>query len=691
MASLFPLRRTPVAFASLALLASAAHAQTATTLQPVTITGKGDPVVGVAGHGDTPLSRSPFQASILSREQMRDNGVTRLADVVRIDASVSDAYNTEGYWDYLTVRGFVIDNKYNYRRDGLPINAETAIALDNKERVEILKGTSGIQAGTSSPGGLANFVVKRPTSQPLRDVLLSWRESGSLLGAVDISQRFGTGDALGVRLNAAAEKLDPKLAGTQGDRHMLALAGEWRVSADSLLEAEVETSRRSQPSVPGFSLLGSVVPRPVNSVNLNNQPWSQPVVLAGNTASLRFTHRLGADWRVVAHAATQRLVSDDRIAFPYGCGAEGNFDRYCSDGSFDLYDYRSDNERRSTRAAELALHGKFATGGITHAVSAGALKTSYKARFEGQAFNYVGSGNVEGTVVTPPDPTLGPGSANVDERSTEFFVRDAITLGQGTTAWLGLRHTRLDRSYEQDFTTPSIALSHEYAGGTLVYASWGQGVESLVTPRLPAYGAAAGQPLRPLKSRQFEIGAKGRFDNGSWNLAWFDIDRPAATDTGSEYFIDGSWRHRGLEASLAYAIGRWTLQGSGQFLNAERQGGQDPSANGKKPTNVPERTLKLQLRHELAAVPGLSAMANFTAESERQVLPDNSVRIPGWSRLDASVRYLQPTSFGRLVWRAGVDNLLDKKAWRESPFQFGHAYLFPTPARALRVSVEAAL
>jgi len=82
------------------------------------------------------------------------------ADVVRIDPAVSDAYNAEGYWDYLTIRGFVLDNRYNYRRDGLPINAETSLPLGNKESVEILKGTSGLQAGTSAPGGLVNFVFK---------------------------------------------------------------------------------------------------------------------------------------------------------------------------------------------------------------------------------------------------------------------------------------------------------------------------------------------------------------------------------------------------------------------------------------------------------------------------------------------------------------------------------------------------
>ncbi len=194
-----------------------------------------------------------------------------------------------GYWDYLTVRGFVIDNRFNYRRDGLPINAETSIPLDNKARIEVLKGTSGLQAGTSAPGGLVNLVVKRPLELPLRSAEIGWRGDGSLLGAVDLSQRFGAGQAFGVRLNAAAEKLDPEVRSARGERHLLALAGDWRLGSATLIEAEVETSRRSQPSVPGFSLLGNRVPGAGRSAH---QP-EQPAVVAAGRARRRY--------RVAAH------------------------------------------------------------------------------------------------------------------------------------------------------------------------------------------------------------------------------------------------------------------------------------------------------------------------------------------------------------------------------------------------------
>ena len=710
--------RTPVAAACL-LAAMSVAAQT-TTLESVTVTGRSVPALGIGGWGDVPLFRSPFQASITTSEQMRDRGIQRLADIARIDPSVSDAYNAEGYWDYLTVRGFVIDNRFNYRRDGLPINAETSIPLDNKDRIEVLKGTSGLQAGTSAPGGLVNFVVKRPTDQALRSVQLGWRQSGSVLGAVDISQRLGVNDAFGLRLNVAAEHLDPQAHNAKGERHLLALAGDWRLAPDTLLEAEFETSRRSQPSVPGFSLLGAVAPQPGDPrINLNNQPWSLPVVLDGNTASVRFSQALdflGKGWRWTAHAATQRLTSQDRVAFPYGCSADNNFDRYCADGSFDLYDFRSENERRRTDALELALHGAFQTGSVSHAASFGMLRSQVRNRFQMQAFNLVGSGNVLGTAITPADPSLTDENTNRDERSTEFFVRDAVKLSDNFTAWLGLRHTSLHResvrtngtratSYDQSMNSPWLAATYALNADTTAYASWGRGVESEVAPNRARY-TNAGVALPALQSRQVELGLKGSGNELGWSLAWFDIERPAWSDVGADCAsdtpgntctrqADGNARHRGIEGTAAWRQGPWTMQGGVQWLQARRRIDNPASANialnGKQPTNVPAATLKLQTSYDVPSLRGLSVSAAVLTEGKRMVLEDNSASIPGYGRLDASLRYETALAGKGLLWRAGVDNLLDRRAWKESPLQFGHAYLFPLAPRSFRVSVEAAL
>jgi iron complex outermembrane receptor protein len=707
------LLRTPLAAAALALLAGDLLAQPA-ALPPVTITGTSTPgTASVGGFGDTPLARSPLQASVVTGEDLLDHGAaTGLAGLTRFDASVSDAYNSEGYWTFLAIRGFTLDNRFNFRRDGLPINAETSIPLENKAAVEILKGTSGIQAGTSSPGGLVNLVVKRPEAT-FRSARLAWREDGTIGAGVDISQRFGQRDAYGIRLNAAYEHLDPQIRDLEGHRRLVALAGDWRIAAGTLLEAEIEHSRQSQPSTPGFSLLGDTLPRARDidpRINLNNQPWSQPNVFDATTASLRWQQRLSDAWRFQAHLGVQRLDSDDRLAFPFGCTAEGNFDRYCSDGTFDLYDYRSDNEQRDTNALDLGVKGRLTTGGIAHELTTGVLLSRFKSRLQRQAFNPTffpdgtpgGTGNIDGTAVVLPNAELTAENTNRDERSTEFYVRDVIALTDRWNAWLGLRHSRVHREseltdgsevsdYTEHFTTPWVAVSYAIDAGTMAYASWGQGLESEVVSALPDLYANPGESFL-LKSRQWEVGVKQTGGSLDWSLAFFNVVRPRFGDVGDERRVDGEARHRGIEAQARWKAGAFALQGSAMLLDAEMR---DTDANlalhGNRPTNVPKRTLRLDGSYDVAAVQGLRVRGALTYEGDRMVLEDNSVRIPSWTRLDAALAYRHRAGPSTLTWLLGVDNLTDKRAWKESPFQFGHAYLYPLAPRTWHLSVQAEL
>ena len=697
-----------------ALACSASHAQ---PTQTVTITGSSaSNSASVAGFGDIALARSPFSGTVIRTQQMQDAGIGTLADITRLDAGITDAYNAPGYWGQVAVRGYTLDNRFNFRRDGLPINAETILPTANKSALELLKGASGIQAGTSAPGGLLNLVVKRPTAMPLTQLSLEWTEPGTLALAVDVSRRVGADAAWGWRVNAQATRLDPQTRNSRGNSEVLASAADWRLPGEGLLEVELEQSHHSQPSTPGFSILGNRLPDPQSidpRLNLNNQSWSMPVVFGGQTASVRYTQPLGADTQMVAHLMHQRLSTDDRIAFPFGCSAENDYTRYCSDGSFDLYDFRSEGERRNTQAADLSLQGKHTVGGLSHRWSAGVLSTRHRARFNQQAYNYVGTGFIDGSAVLPPDPTLTDDNTNRDERSTELRLQDAIALSPQWQVWAGARHTRLGRdsvrtngsratAYSQRFTTPWLALAWQPQPSLMAYASWGQGIESEVAPNRIRYTNAA-QPLPALKSRQLEAGIKHRSDVLQWQLAVFDVNRPQWSDIQNSTGLpsdacsdtdpctrrsDGSARHRGLEAEAEWQVGAWSLRGSALALRAQREGGVDPSSVGLKPTNVPQRSVKLQAAYNVAAWPGLALLAFAAHEGERAVLPDNSIFTNGWTRLDMGLRYAHTAGGARWVWRAGVDNATNARAWKESPYQYGHAYLYPLASRTWRAALN---
>ncbi len=716
-------RPTPVsrAVATTLLLATttvAAQAQTTPgssaerSLSAVTVDARAAaPQADISGFGDLPLKDVPLSATIVDSRTLQAFGARRLADLTQFDASVTDAYNSPGYWDYLTVRGFVLDNRFNYRREGLPISAQTSIPLDNKERIEILRGTSGIQAGTSAPGGLVNYVVKRPTEQDLRVVSTEISGRGGVLGAVDLGGRFGEDRQFGYRLNVAAENLKPRTNDLDGHRNLFALAADWRLTRDSVLEAEVEYSKKTQPSQAGFSLLGNRLPAPVDPrLNLNNQPWSQPSVFEGLTGTLRFTQAIDSNWRWSAQVGRQRLKTDDRLAFPFGCGAEGNYDRYCSDGTFDFYDFRSENERRVQTAGSLNLKGNLATGSVRHDLSFGLLTSRVRNRFQDQAYNYVGTGNVQGTAVVPADPALTDANTNRDERSTEFSVQDAIRWNDRFTTWVGARYTHLDREsvrtdgsrptgYKDGIATPWLALSYALQPGLLAYASWGKGVESEVVPNRASRYTNAGEALPALTSRQWELGLKGGVDAFGWQLAWFDIRRPVSNldfcaNTGASCTIatDGRAVHRGLEASSQWTQGPWRLAGSVTFMDAQREGSlQQPDINGQRPTNVPRNVARAQVAYRVAAVPGLELQGAMSYEGRRNVLPDGSIELPSWTRFDAALRYDTRLNGRATSWTLGVENLADRRYWKEAPYQFCHVYLFPGAPRTLRLAVTVAL
>ena len=440
------------------------------------------------------------------------------------------------------------------------------------------------------------------------------------------------------------------------------------------------------------------------------------MVFEGNTGSVRYTHTLSDGTQVVAHAMQQQLRTEDRIAFPFGCSAENDYTRYCSDGSFDLYDFRSEGESRTMRAADLSLQGRHRLGGLQHRWSAGLLATRLQARFNRQAYNYVGTGLIDGSAVVPADPTLADENTNRNERSTELRLQNAITLSPQWQLWAGGRHSRIEResvrtdgsrgtAYTQSFTTPWLALAWQVDGGLLAYASWGQGIESEVAPGRARY-TNAGQALPALKSRQLEAGLKQRGSSLQWQLAVFDTQRPQWSDirrsTGQPTDAcsnadpctrraDGAARHRGIEADAEWRLGALALRGSALALQAQREGAADAATNGLRPANVPERSLKLQAAWNVAAVPGLALLGFASHESGRMALPDNRVATGGWTRLDIGLRYAHVTPGMNWVWRAGIDNLADARAWKESPYQFGHAYLYPLAPRTWRLALNVTL
>lgn len=700
-------RRRAALAAHAAALLVLGHAQ-AQSLADITI--RASPPSQVSGFEDVPPSKTPFNTTTIDQKTLQDIQAQRVSDALRLDASVTDSYNSPAYWDMLSVRGYRLDNRYNYRREGLPISAETMIPMDNKERIELFKGTSGIQAGTSAPGGLVNYVIKRPPTAKdgtIRSVSVNYGPGQNNGLGLDLGGRFGMDQALGYRINVAYENLNPYVHNTEGRRQLFALAMDWRLSSASKLEWEIERSQRQQFGVNGYSLLGNALPAPVDgTLNLTRQAWSVPAVFDGTTGSIRFKQQLAGDWLWTTQYGAQRLRTDDRLSFAFGCTPpKGDWigDRYCPDGSFDVYDYRSDNERRLSDALQTSFAGVLQLGQFQHHLTLSALRQRQLDEMPTtQLYSFAGTAAGAGAAV--PAQTAGTTSFNTNRReyATELALMDRLALTEKTTAWLGLRNTQSARgtnsldpanphpiSATTNFTTPWIAITHDYAANHTLFASYGEGVELFAAPNNPHY-TNAGQLLGVSRSKQTEVGAKGLQGPWSWNASLFHIQRPLAYDWKSERVVDGNEIHQGIDVGVQWTQGPWKLGTQLQSLNATISGAtKDLSQNGQRPLNVPENTLRALAQYRFADIPGLRTDLRLSYEGPRRVTEDGSINLPSWTTLNFAVHYDTRIEGTRTRWSLAVDNLTDRHYWREAPKQFGHYYLYPGSPRTVWASMTA--
>ena len=709
MANHSPFSKATRIHAAVALcIASCASAWAQQNPNEITITDKLP--ARVSGFGDVPANELPFSTTTITRDTLQDVGAQRVSDALRLDASVTDSYNSPAYWDILSVRGFTLDNRYNYRREGLPISAETMIPMENKERIELLKGTSGIQAGTSSPGGLVNYVVKRaPTiaEQQIRNITMSYGQGDNRSVAADLGGRFGEVAEFGYRFNIAHEDLNPYIRDTKGHRNLVALAMDWRLKPGTVVDFEFEQSHREQIGVNGYSLLGGVLPAPVDPrINLTRQPWAQPGVFDALTGSVRLRQELDAGWRWTTQYGAQRLKTDDRLIFGFGCGTT-DYTQYCANGNFALYDFRSNNERRLSDSLESEVSGQLEINGLKHTLTAGVLRQRQLDRLPAyQSYASIREpGNVAAPFSSTPNPDFSTVNSNRSEYSTELSLKDHVELTRSTAVWAGLRHVMFNRSSERNdvsdphhmsyighINAPWLGVSTKLSN-TLIYASHGHGVENFVVPNsYGSYWVNAGQQLGIGRSRQTEVGIRNLNTQSAmqWNASVFQIERPFAYDDGNgSRLLDGKQTHQGLELGANWTEHQWKFGTTAQWLQAEISDvSQNTSRVGTTPLNVPKFVMRGMAEYRYASLPGLRTGLRVSHEGERRVTEDGRVQLPAWTTFDATAHYDTKVNNMASTWTLAIDNLADKRYWRESPKQFGHYYLYPGAPRTLRASVQ---
>ncbi|MBZ2208204.1 TonB-dependent siderophore receptor [Massilia soli] len=699
------LKQSAIALALLQAYALSVHAQE--TMPEVVITGQSVATsrAAIGGFSETPLLYTPASITAISREQMQDLSIRTTTDAAKFDASISDSYNAVGYAEQFSIRGFTLDNSSSYRKDGMAIPADAQIPLENKERIEVLKGLAGLQAGVAAPGGIVNYVTKRPTNAPLRSATVEVKERGNVYGAIDLGGRSDD-KRFGYRINAAAERLRSYVKGADGEREFYSGAFDWQISPAALLQLDMDYQHKSQITAPGYQLIrNELLPTGVSAKTLlNAQPWTKPVDSKSTNVGLRFEYLFANGWRASISANKHKFQRDDYTAFPYGCSNEGDgfYPGYCSNGDYDVYDYQSVGESKSPFGAQALLQGKFSTGAVAHDLTIGSSLFRRSDRFGDYVYDYAGSSNIYQNVIVPPAPdsrTTGPVFERRKENERSVFAQDVLTLSQKFKLHAGVRHVQVKRTeFEVDpsdtsFTLPNVALVYNPTQDWTVYGSMAHGLEH--GGIAPIETTNANRALDPSRSKQLEFGVKGAINNSiNVSAAVFQVTKGLeytqanADGITSTYVRAGEAEHRGVELGVQGKAAR-NLQYSVSVaaLDTEQSGTGQPGMDGKRVTNVPKLKSTAWVEYAVPGVDGLSVNGVWQYAGRKAFDVDNRVFVPSYHTLDLGAAYETGSMDTRITWRAGVQNVTDKFYWRDVTPALG-GYLLPGAPRTFRVSAQ---
>lgn len=609
---------------------------------------------------DTPLS-----INILPRELLEAQQAESIHDAMRNTAGVTFAQIGGAIYSNLAIRGIPVENRGNYRMNGsLPIVNLIALPLENKERIEVLKGVSALYYGFTTPAGIVNLTTKRSPAAPLLDLSVTANEHGGLGGHVDAGGRFA-GDKLGLRFNAVYADLDIGVDNTSGYRKMGSLAVDFDPTETLSFKLDYEyifktitepATWRAPAAVAGVTTLP---PIPDNTQNLGGE-WQQGRGWETNLLG-QVTWRFATNWELGLHAGRSYLDRDRYFSefrnYNLTTGA-GQLAVTLTNGNI--------NENNNYRA-EIA--GAFLTGPVKHEIVFGYTQNERDAEIPSNP-----------TVVFPQnflDPVEIPATAlpprvvaNASEiEDLGYYVFDRMTYGEGD--WLqvlaGWRETDYEsinagRRYEADEGSPAFGLVVKPRDWLSLYGTYIEGLEE--GGIAPITAANSGEILPPGITEQIELGAKAEFGDVLVTLAWFDIDRPSSFVNAANTFVqDGRTTYAGIEFSAAGEFGNFSIYSTAMWLDAELERAANAAIEGNQPENAPEFTGSLYVEYRLPAIEGLSLSAGVFHVGERAINVQNTAFVDGYTTFDLGGRYQMEIAGKPTTFRLYVENVADEEYW----------------------------
>lgn len=555
------------------------------------------------------LRETPQSVTVITRQRMDDEGMSNIEDALR---------STPGI--FVNNSGGVARTSYNSRGfsvgtimyDGFPTSVLTYMPnatanLAMYDRVEVVRGSTGLTQGAGNPSAAVNLVYKRPTNVLQGNVSTSIGSWDDYSVSTDVGGPLNEAGTLRGRIVTTYQDAQNFRDAVEHDHDLFYVTGEADLSEDTTLTL-----------------------RAYRQKNHTNFFWGGlPLAADGGHLHVSRDTFLGNDWEYL----------DDRTT-----GVSGNLEHNFDNGwklrlaalhaktDVDALASSIWNSRRylwsqTMEQEEIGLDvfasGPFQLLGREHELVVGASKRRLEYT-TGDFFGTYLPGTVDPYNWNPggtPKPaiTTNPDSSTDVTTQDSTYVTTRISLADPLKLILGGRLDWYDYvdggDSESDYSvvrnvTRYAGLIYEFDRHHSLYASY----TDIFQPQ--ASKDVSRKIIKPIVGENYEVGVKGEYFNGALNtsVALFQIEQTnraiALNDQSgcptypseSCYEASGLVRSQGIELEVQGSITPdWELGAGYTFVDVKYKKAADPAVEGTRfDTYTPKQMFKLSTMYSLS-------------------------------------------------------------------------------------------
>ncbi|QPF73939.1 TonB-dependent siderophore receptor [Roseateles sp. DAIF2] len=625
------------------------------------------------------LRDTPQSVTMITRERMQDQAMASVSDAILYTTGLSLKATDRGRVG-LSSRGFDITN---FQFDGVPVTTSNIggeiSSMVIYDRIEVVRGATGLLAGAGNPSAAINLVRKRASSKIFTGTLEATLGSDQHRGlSADLSTPLTEDGRVRARVAVGTHRQDAHIDLENTKRNVFygVIDADLGPQTQLRVGASSQTDKRNGVYWGGLTYWYSDGTRTdwdrskTTATRWNQWDTTQQTAFAG------LSHRLDNGWRLRADLNHYKQKEESLLLW-----ATGFPDRVTGQGmNAQTYHYRS---RPTQDQVSLSASGPFSLWGREHELLLGLSHSRARAGWDSAKPSPSTSmgdfSRWDGSFAKPVMEAPKVASRETTVQSGAYAAA-RLQLNDAAKLIVGARLSRWEKDIQgsptilhEDVVTPYLGLVYDLSEQLSAYASY----TDIFNPQDSR--DRNGKYLDPLVGKSYEAGIKGEFLdrrlNASAALFRTNQDNFAVSDPG--FFVPGTdsqtpamraargVRAQGYELELQGELGGgWSIGAGWTQYSARDAQDQDVAREYSR------RLLKLFGKHKFVQLPGLSLGAGLTwqsrppAQSEHPVTKQQTdIGQPAYALLDLMARYeLSP----QLALQLNIDNLLDKKYYDSS-------------------------